>query len=290
MSIVMQFIINGIMVGAIYSVIAVGIVLVYKASKIFNFAAGGFTMIGAFFMWTFYCVVQFPLFISIILAIISVGVTAFIMQRLAIQPLIGQSLLSILLVTLGLSHLLEGLVMFTWGGTSESLPEIFPGKTLFIGQLVIGKDLLWSFFVSIAVMIFLLLFFKFTHAGLAMRGVAEDHQVAQARGINVTRIFGATWFLAGTVASVGGILLSVKLGVSQFIGAVGFKAFPVVLIGGLESIGGAFIGGLIVGLLENLVGGLIAPWLMEVTPYILLLFVLFVRPEGLFGLKRIERI
>lgn len=290
MALFFQFTMNGIMIGSIYSLLAVGIVLIYKSSKIFNFSAGELTMCGAFFMWTFLSAMELPLFLSILFTLLAVGCVAYIMERLAIHPLIGQPLLSILLVTLGLSHMLNGLAMFMWGGYSENLPRFLPGKAIFIGSVVIAHDLLWAFIVSICLLILLLVFFKFTKVGLAMRAVAEDHQTAQARGISVGVIFGATWFLAGIVASVGGILLAYRLGVSQFLSGVSLKAFPVVLIGGLESVGGAFIGGLIVGILENLAGGFIDPWLMEVTPYIILILVLFVRPEGLFGLKRIERI
>jgi branched-chain amino acid transport system permease protein len=125
---------------------------------------------------------------------------------------------------------------------------------------------------------------------LAMRAVAESHRVAQARGINVGTIFGITWFFAGMIAAAGGILLSYRVGVQQFLALIGLKAFPGILLGGLDSIGGALIGGIIVGLSENLVGGLISPWLGEITPYIVLMLVLLIRPDGLFGLKRIERI
>ena len=180
--------------------------------------------------------------------------------------------------------------MLFWGGASEKLSEFLPGRTIFIGNIFIPVDLLWCFGVSIGIFLTLFWFYKKTAIGLAIRAVAEDHQVAQARGINVGKIFGIVWFVTGIIAATGGILLSYRVGVTQFIGLISLKAFPAVLLGGLESIGGALIGGIIVGLLENLVGGLIAPWLMETTPYIVLIFVLMIRPDGLFGLKRIERI
>ena len=290
MALFLQFTINGIMIGSIYALLAVGIVLIYKSSKIFNFSAGELSMFGAFFLWTFLSSMKLPLVLSLIFTMLAVGIVAYLMERFAIHPLIGQPLLSILLVTLGLSHMLEGLAMFMWGGYAENLPQFLPGKPVIIGDIIIANDLLWAFGISISLLIVLLLFFKYTRVGLAMRAVAEDHQTAQARGINVSMIFGITWFIAGSIASIGGMLLAYRLGVSQFLADISLKAFPVVLIGGLESVVGAFIGGIIVGVIENLAGGFIAPWLIDVTPYVILILVLFVRPEGLFGLKRIERI
>jgi branched-chain amino acid transport system permease protein len=290
MNAVLQFTINGILVGGMYSLISLGIVLIYKSSRIFNFAAGEIVMLGGFFIWTFLDLLGWPLITSLLLAMLLTGLVGMLMERLAIHPLIGQPLLSAILVTLGLSHILSGLTMLFWGGTQEKLSEFLPGKPIFIGNIVIAVDLLWCFGIAITIFLVSVLFYRIAGLGLAMRAVAEDHQVAQARGINVGKVFGLVWFIAGIIASTGGILLSYRVGVSQFLALIGLKAFPAVLLGGLESIGGALIGGLVVGVLENLAGGLIAPWLMETTPYIVLIFVLLIKPDGLFGLKRIERI
>jgi len=290
MDALLQFTVNGILIGGVYALIALGIVLIYKSSRIFNFAAGEMVMLGAFFMWTFLDFLGLPLLLSLFLTMLLTGLVGWIMERLAIHPLIGQPLLSAILVTLGLSHILRGMTMLFWGGASEKLTEFLPGKPILIGNVIIPIDLLWCFGISITIFMALLLFYKKTAVGLAMRAVAEDHQVAQARGISVGRIFAIIWFITGVIASAGGILLSYRVGVTQFVSLISLKAFPAVLLGGLESIGGALLGGLIVGLLENLAGGLLAPWLMETTPYIILIIVLLIRPDGLFGLKRIERI
>ena len=290
MDVVIQFAVNGIMVGGMYSLIALGIVLIYKSSKVFNFAVGEMVMVGAFFMWTFFDLFRLPLWISLLCTILVSGFVGLLMERLAIHPLIGQPLLSTILVTLGLADILNGLTMMFWGGASEKLSEFLPGKPLFIGNVVIAHDLLWCFGIVLVLFSVVLLFYRQTRLGLAMRAVAESHRVAQARGINVGTIFGVTWFFAGMIAAAGGILLSYRVGVQQFLALIGLKAFPGILLGGLDSIGGALIGGIIVGLSENLAGGLISPWLGEITPYIVLMLVLLIRPDGLFGLKRIERI
>ena len=286
----MQFAVSGIMTGSTYSLIALGIVMIYKSSKIFNFAVGEMVMLGAFLLWTFLDLLNLAVWVSLLSAVVLCGLVALAMERLAIHPLAGQPLLSTMLVTLGLADILRGLTMIFWGGTSERLREFLPGRPLIVGNIIIAHDLLWGFGIVIALFIGVYLFYRLTRVGLAMRAVAESHWVAQARGINVGTIFAVTWFCAGMVAAMGGILLGYRLGVQQFLALLGFKAFPGILFGGLESIGGALIGGIVVGLLENLTAGLITPWLGDITPYIALMIVLLIRPDGLFGLKRIERI
>lgn len=286
----LQFVVNGMMIGGVYALIALGIVLICKSSAIFNFAVGEMTMVGAFLMWTFFDVLGLPFFVSIALTLIGSGFLGFIMQRLAIQPLIGQPLLSAMLVTLGLSYILKGVSTLAWGNTTERISATIGGKPLFLGSIIIQSDLLICFVAASLIFIFFFFFYKYTDIGLAMQAVAEDHRTAQARGINVRKTFAIVWFIAGVISCIGGILLGFRLGVTQFLSLVGLKAFPAVLFGGVDSMVGAFIGGLIVGILESLGGGYIAPWIMEPIPYIVLLVVLIFRPEGLFGLKRIERI
>ena len=290
MEAVLQYIANGLMVGGIYALIALGIVLVYKSTSVFNFAIGQMMMFGAFFFWM--CTEQFglPIWAGIVLALIGTVIVGLLIERFTLRPLIGQPLLSAVLVTLALAYFLNGVAMGIWGPYPQALPDFLPGAPVSIGGIVFAHDLLWSFFLAMAIFVVLLLFYQRTRVGLAMRATAESHDIAQARGINVRTIFSLSWAICGVVAAVGGMLLAYRLGVSQFLSLVGLKAFPVVLLGGLDSIGGALVGGLIVGLAENLAGGLIAPWMMEITPYIILLLVLIFRPEGLFGLKRIERI
>lgn len=288
--VIIQFIVNGVLNGGIYALIAVGIVLIYKSSKIFNFSVGSMTMLGAYLMWTLFDSFKLPLVISLVLTLLTSGFVALLMERLAIYPLIGQPLISTLLVTLGLSHILRGSVLLTWGILQERITDFLPQKVIILGDIILPPNLFWSFIVSIVAFLLLVIFYNATGAGLAMRAVAEDHRISQARGINVGNIFAIVWFVAGIVASVGGILLGCQIGVTPFMDLIGMKAFPAVLFGGLESIGGALIGGIAVGIIESLTGGIVAPWLSDTSPYIVLILVLFFRPEGLFGLRRIERI
>lgn len=285
-----QYIANGIMVGGIYALIALGIVLIYKSTSVFNFAIGQMMMFGAFFFWTFFEQLGLTVWVALLLALAGGAVLGLLIERLTLRPLIGQPILSAVLITLALAYFLNGVAMGIWGAYQERMPQFLPGVPVSIKGIVFSHDLLWSFFLAMAIFAILVLFYQRTRVGLAMRATAESHQVSQARGINVRNIFSLTWAVGGVVAVVGGILLGYRLGISQFLSLIGLKAFPAVLFGGLDSIPGAIIGGLTVGVLENLAGGLIAPWLMDITPYIILLLVLLFRPEGLFGLKRIERI
>lgn len=290
MEAVLQYIANGVMVGGVYALIALGIVLVYKSTGVFNFAIGQMMMFGAFFFWMFTEQFGLPIWASLLLALVGTAIVGLLMERFTLRPLIGQSLLSSVLVTLALVYFLNGVAMGIWGAYQQVLPDFLPGAPVSVGGIVFAHDLLWSFFLAMAIFVLLFLFYQRTRVGLAMRATAESHYVAQARGINVRNIFSLSWALCGLIAAVGGMLLAYRLGVSQFLALIGLKAFPAVLFGGLDSIAGALVGGLTVGILENLAGGLIAPWMMEITPYIILLLVLIIRPEGLFGLKRIERI
>jgi len=286
----LQYIANGLMVGGIYALIALGIVLVYKSTSIFNFIIGQMMMFGAFFFWMFAQQFNWPIWLSLLAALAASAGVGLLVERLTLRPLIGQPLLSSVLVTLAMAYLLNGIAMGIWGAYQQRLPDFLPGARVVVGGIVFAHDLLWSFGLAMVVFVLLLLFYQRTRAGLAMRATADSHQIAQARGIDVRRIFALSWALCGVIAGIGGMLLAYRLGVSQFLSLVGLKAFPAVLFGGLDSVLGALVGGLTVGILENLAGGLIDPWMSEITPYIILLLVLIIKPDGLFGVKRIERI
>lgn len=290
MEAVLQYLANGLMAGGVYALIALGIVIVYKSTSIFNFAAGHMMMFGAFFCWTFIERFGLPVWAGILLSLIGGAALGLLIERLTLRRLIGQPILSSIMMTLAVAYLLSGQALLIFGSYQRPLPRFLPGEPVSVGGIVFSNDLLWTFFLAMAIFGLVALFYRRTRVGLAMRATAESHQVAQARGINVRNVFGLTWALAGMVAVAGGILLGYRLGVSQFLSSIGLKAFPAVLFGGIESIPGAIIGGLVIGVLENLAGGLIDPWLMEITPYVVLLLVLVFLPQGLFGLRRIERI
>jgi len=284
-----QFLINGIMVGGIYALIALGLVMIYKSTRIFNFAVGDLIMVGGFIAWEFMNAGAPPV-LAIILAIGVGAMIGLFIERFTLRPMIGQPVLAAIMVTLAISYLLKGITLLIWGGHPKIFPRFLPGKVIRMGTLFLSNELLWTFAATLLAFALLALFYKFSKVGLDMRATAEDHQLAQARGISVRRIFAISWAFAGMTAVVGGVFLGLKLSLNLPLADVGLKSFAAVIFGGLESIPGALLGGLAVGILEDLMGGLIDPSMKEITAYIVLLGVLVFRTEGLFGLKRIERI
>ena len=290
----LQFSISGLLVGAIYTLIALGIVLIYKSSRAINFAQGEFVMMGGFIFWAILAQLGLPVWAAFLGCIAGAVAVGWLAERFAIGPLIGQPVISLIMVTIGLSAILRGIVLMAWGGPPQGMPQFLPSGGVSFGGVNLSQEMLISFIIAMVLVGILSLFFKYTKAGLAMRASAEDHQAAQSVGISVKSIFSQTWIIAALVGAIAGVLLGSMYGLSTEMSELGLKAFPVVLLGGLESIPGAVIGGLLIGLLEGLAGGYIDPLvgggIREVAPYIFMIIILLFRPYGLFGLARIERI
>lgn len=288
----LQFTITGIFVGGVYALIALGIVLIYKATGIFNFAVGQFVLIGAFLCWSFMVWAKLPILVSILLAIAAMVLLGLLIERSIMRPLLGQPLLASIMVTVGLMILINAVAVFIWGPDPMTYPaDILPQLPLMINGILISRELAWAFVVALLGFGIFAAFFRWSRVGLAMRATADDQQLARATGVNVKWIFGVTWVIAATVAAMAGILLGARLGISaRELPLVAFKAFPVVILGGLDSITGVIVAGLIIGVAENVAGGLIDPRVGMILPYFILLITLLIRPEGLFGMKRIERI
>lgn len=300
-----QFFVTGLLQGGIYALVALGLVLIYKSSGVFNFAQGHLLLIGAYVSWWLTVEAGLPIWAGLVLALITAVLLGVLIERLALRPLIGQPILSTIMVTLALAQLMQGVVILVWGPEQRAYPQLFPLEPFRLPEVVVGEtvirvilkqNLVWSFVVALVGVAAFVLFFQKTDAGLAMRASAEDHQLAQSVGLRVRRIFALAWAIAAVVATGGGILLATVTGIDPGLSIVALKAFPAVLFGGLESIPGAIIGGLTVGVIESLAQGLPrsaairAMGLGQIAPYLVMLLVLLVRPQGLFGLKRIERI
>lgn len=299
-----QFAVTGLLNGGPIALMALGLVLIFKSSYIFNFSQGQLLLLGALITWWFSVEKGLPLWLAIILAILISALLGFAIELFALRPMTGQPLLSIILMTLGLSQALQGLALLVFGGMQRNFPQIFstgnPYKitTPFIFNdnnivLILKQNLVWSFIIAILGVIIIGSFFQYTRTGLAMRATSEDHELAQSNGLRIRRIFGLSWALAGIVATAGGILLATSSGLDVSLSLVVLAAFPAVLLGGLDSIPGAIVGGLIIGLSQGLVKVSttdIVKNSADIMPYVVLLIVLLIRPEGLFGQKRIERI
>ena len=288
----MQFFVTGLLTGGVYALLAVSIVLVYKATRIFNFAVGELMVLGGFVCYSFVVWFHLPLWLAVLGALCMAVVIGFLLERLMLRPLLGRPILTIITATLALSSILGGLMLIIWAGYPVAFPaDLLPGKTIVVGMIVISHELLWAFAITIITLGVLGYFFMKTRIGLKMRAVSEDHTLSMSCGVNITMIFAVTWVIAAITGSLSGLTLGIRLGLTAAqTPAIALRAFPAVIFGGLESIVGAVLGGLVVGIIESFLGGLIDPKIGEISAYILLLLVLIIKPEGLFGQKRIERI
>ncbi len=295
MEMFLQFLVSGIMIGGIYGLVALGLVLVYKSSRVLNLAYGGFLMILAWLCWSFAVQLGLPIWLSILL-VLAISVLAGLgVERFMLRPLIGQPILAVIIATLALGYLLEGVAIMAWGADTKGMPEFIPREPIWLGPVSIAQHYLWAFGIAILIFILLYLFFRYTKMGLGMQIVSEDQQVAQSLGIRVKNILAQSWAFALVIAAISGILYASLYSVNTGNALVGLtKALPVILLGGLESLHGALIGGIIVGIFEIVVGGYIDPLVgggfSNVAPLFLMLIILLVRPYGIFGWQRIERI
>jgi branched-chain amino acid transport system permease protein len=287
-----QHILSGLMVGAIYGLVAVGFVIIVKSSEIFNFAQGELLIFGAFVCWSLLVQFHLPPLGAILVTLGLAFLFGMAIERFPLRLMIGQPLFAIIMVTLAVGLCMRGFLTVMWGGMSWRVfvPDLLPPQPVLIGNLSLSQQHIYGFVIAMLVVVVLSLFFKFTRAGLAMRIVPEDHQVAQAMGISVRRVIRNSWAMSAILAAIGGVLLGSINGINIPLANIGLKAIPAALIGGLQSIPGAVVGGLFIGLLEGLSSGYIGHGVQDVVAYVVMIVVLIFWPHGFFGLKRIERV
>ena len=295
MTFFLQLVVTGFSLGMIYALVAIGFVIILKCSEAFNIAQGHFVLIGGYLGYTFLIPMGLPLWACILLSILVAIIMGLLIERLALRPLIGQPVLAVVMMTIALATVLEGLATLLWGGEYKTYHGVLPTISLNIGQISIPSESLIGLIVSIISVGLLLILFRYTKIGLAMRATAEDLQVVQSLGIRATTVYAVSWIIACIVGVIGGILLGGVSGVMIPLAEIGLKAFAVVLLGGVNSIGGAIVAGIILGVLENVAAGYLDPLLpggglAQVFPFIVMIIVLVFRPHGLFGLETIERI
>ncbi len=285
---------NGILIGLMYSLIALGFVLVYKATDAINFAQGEFVMIAGFVVAVAIAAYGAPLWLAVAVGLAGMIGFGFALERVMLRKLIGRPVIAVVMATIGLAAVLRGFGPLVWGAGTKSLPLPIPEEPVVLGPLFIPPIQLVGAGVSLLFLAAFSWFFLRSRRGIAMRAVADNQQVAMAMGINVERYFGLAWAMTGIVSALGGIVWGNLLGVDVQLSLVGLKVFPVVILGGLDSIPGAIVGGLIVGLVENMAAGYIDPYVgggtKDFAPYVLMIIALMVRPYGIFGKAIIERI
>lgn len=290
-----NYLIIGAANGFIYSMIAVGFVLIFKCSKIFNFAQPEMTILGAYLVYGVTVNLKFPFVLGILITLAVVIILALIIERVLLRPLIGQPILSIIILTLAMGSFIRGCIILIWGTEWLKLPPFFPEGGVAIGTITtLSYAHIFFFFVSSLLIIFLGLYYSHSRGGLAMRVAADDTVVARLLGVKVTRVLAMSWIIASLVGAVGGILLTSVTGIHYSAVEIGFKAMTVALVGGLESLAGIIIVGPLLGIIETLAAGyldsLVGGGISEVTAYLVLMIVIIFRPHGIFGWEIIERV
>jgi branched-chain amino acid transport system permease protein len=285
-----QLTVTGLSSGAILALAALGFVLIYKASEVINFAQGQFLLIGAYVVWALNVDAGLHWALAVAGAIAVAIVLGLVVERLILRPLVGEPTISVIMVTIGLAQVLGALVQIIWGTHPHAFPGFIPDDTISIAGARVGENRLWAVGLVAVALVAFALFFQRSRHGIAMRAVADDQQAALTMGISVRRTFALAWALAGVSAVVGGMLVANLIGVSGEVSNVGLLVFPVVIVGGLDSVPGAVVGGAIIGLLTAYTGGYVGEGLDAVIPYVALVAILLVKPYGLFGQVRIERV
>ena len=301
----LEVLLGGLMAGVLYSLVALGFVLIFKASGVFNFAQGSMVLFAAL------CVARMaekmPLWLAILLAVAIMVALAFVIERLVLRPLVNQDGVALLMATLGVTYFLDGFGQTVWGSDIYEInlgirrEPVMVLDNLIQGGILINRDDVAAAIVAVVLVAALALFFQKTKTGRALRAVADDHQAAQSIGIPLNRIWVIVWSIAGVVAIVAGVIWGGKLGVQFSISQVALKALPVVILGGFTSVPGAIIGGLIIGVGEKMAEVFLGPVLVKTFDlagggvenwfaYMLALLFLLVRPEGLFGERIIDRV
>jgi branched-chain amino acid transport system permease protein len=294
MDIFLQVIVTGIATGGVYGLIALGFVLIFKATGILNLATGAIMTIGAYICLTVLGQFGAPFWLAFLGTLGFAVVLGIVLERIILRPMIGQPIIAVVMVTIGLSSILQGLTHIIWSPDYRSFPEIFPPEPLDLGFAVVPSGLLWGFiFAAIGTLVFMLIF-KLTRTGVAMRATASDQQAALSMGISVRWVFALSWSYGAVAAVIGGIVIGNISGISIYLGDIGLKVLAVIILGGLDSIGGAILGGLIIGILENMAGLYLDPvfggGVKDVAPFFILVLIIMIRPYGLFGKKIIERV
>ena len=285
---------TGILVGGIYALVALGWVLIYKCSGVLNLAMGELTLIGAYVTYSFHAV-GIPFIPAVLLTLLVGIVLGVLTERIFLDKLIGEPILAVIMVTVGLSFFLKGLIGYTWGSdTRVFTPPVFEIKPISVGILRISPVYLWSFVLAIVLLIAFVCFFKYTRWGLSMQATADDETAALSLGVSARFVYASAWAIAFMSAGVGGALLGNINGINISVGYLGLLVLPAVVLGGLNSVPGAIVGGILIGLLQNLSGTYLDQYfpggVKTIVPFAFMAVFLLFKPYGLWGWERIERV
>jgi branched-chain amino acid transport system permease protein len=283
----LQLLISGIAQGCIYGLIALGFVLIYKGTETVSFAQGDLMMLGAFGGLAFMTILGFPFWLAVICAIAGMGLFGFLIERVVIRPILGQPAFTIVMLTIGIGYVARGAITMipVIGTETHTMPVPYKDQIWRLGTLVINVEQMVVIAVTAVLCAVLYALFKYSKIGVAMQASSQNQLAAYYMGIPVKRINGLVWALAAAVAAVAGLLLAPITFVHANMGFIGLKAFPAAVVGGFGSLPGAIVGGLIIGIVESLAGFYAPAGVKDVAPYVVVLIMLMVKPNGLFGEK-----
>ena len=286
-----QLIVSGMAVGILYGIVALGVVLIFKSTNILNFAHGELAMVSTFFAYTLLTSLHLPYPLAVILTLLFAALIGYGIERFITRPFIGSAQMTVVIVTLGLFLMLGVVAMWIWGKDPLTFPSMIPDQPINIQGIVISSLNLFILLISCVLMFLLYLFFRFTTVGIAMRAVADDMEGARLMGISVSSIFSLSWVLANMLGAVSGILLApiIYLDVNMM-QVVILKAFVAAVLGGFTSMPGVIVGGILLGIMENLVGAFISSQFKNAFPFLIILFVLMIMPQGIFGQWRRKKV
>ncbi|MCP4750207.1 MAG: branched-chain amino acid ABC transporter permease [Proteobacteria bacterium] len=287
-----QTIITGVSVGCIYAIIALGLVMLFKATEVFSFVHGEIMMLGAFIAFSAITFFSVPYVVAFLAAVVFSAVLGILVERITIRPLIGEPVFTIAILTIGLGYIFRAVTSMIpqWGTDTYGFQTPFSGENLRKGELVIAQDHLFIIVSTVLLILVLAGFFRFTKMGIAMRATSQNQLAAVYMGISVNRVFSSTWAITAVLGGIAGVLVSPITFVHMGMGLFVIKAFPAAVLGGFSSIPGAIVGGLIIGIVESLSGFYLPEGWKDITAWIILILILLIRPQGLFGIQEKKKV
>jgi branched-chain amino acid transport system permease protein len=285
-----QLLISGTSQGCVYGLIALGFVLIYKATEMVNFAQGDIMMLGAFFAFTYISILELNFFLAVFATILTMAAFGAILERTILRPMIGEPPFAVLMLTIGLGFIFRAIAGAVWGNEPRSLPTPYAGGVVNIGEVTIGYENLAIIIGTTILCTLLFLFFRFSRLGIAMQAASQNQLAAYYVGIPVKRIYSLVWALSAVISAVAGILVAPVSLIDPLMGFIGIKAFAAAIVGGFGSLPGAIVGGLLIGIVEQFAGLYLPPGFADVTAYVILLLMLLIRPEGIFATMQRKKV
>lgn len=280
----------GLGTGGLYALTGLAFVIIFKSTGVVNLAIGEMLMFGAYLVFGLAVGWGLPVWLAIVIGVAGSGVAGALIERLAIRPMVGESPISTFMITVGLASVLVGLVELIWTADQKRMPPIMPDEAIFIGDAFVSSKVFYGFFITVILIAIVLLVFRYWRGGVALRATAFDQGAAYSMGINVPRVFSLSWVAGAMIAAVAGILVGAIGGLSPSMGIFGLSVLVVVIAGGLDSVLGALVAGMAIGLIESWASGFLGGEYKIVATFLILIIVLMIRPYGLFGTREIERL